>query len=126
MIAEFGVIPLSRAPRGARVIVCGGRDYWDFVRAYAVLDELGPMEIAQGLAQGADKLARAWASARGVPCRGYRAWWNLHGKGAGVIRNRNMLKDFKPDGTVAFPGGRGTAHMVEATLDAGRWVVLAK
>lgn len=39
--------------------------------------------------------------------------WKKHGKAAGPIRNGIMLRDGKPDMVVAFPGGRGTANMVD-------------
>ena len=34
-----------------------------------------------------------------------------------------VLPGFEPDGTVAFPGGRGTADMENVTIDGGAWLV---
>ena len=38
----------------------------------------------------------------------------IRGKAAGPERNRRMLDTFKPDGVIAFPGGRGTADCCRA------------
>ncbi len=36
-----------------------------------------------------------------------------------MIRNQQMLKDHTPDLLVAFPGGSGTANMIERARLAG-------
>jgi hypothetical protein len=117
------ILKLEDAPRSARLIVCGGRDYADRERVFEVLDLLAPVEIAQGEANGADSLAKAWAAKRGVPCARFPALWNVDRKSAGAKRNRRMFAGFEPDGTVAFPGGRGTADMENVTIDGGAWLV---
>ena len=117
------IIPLEDAPKGARLIVCGGREYADRVVIYATLDVLAPSEIAQGEANGADSVAKEWAAKRGVPCARFPALWNIEGKSAGPRRNRRMFSGFEPDGTVSFPGGRGTADMENVTIDGGAWLV---
>ena len=40
-----------------------------------------------------------------------------------MIRNRRMLIEGKPDLVLAFPGGKGTANMVEISRKAGVKVV---
>src|SRR4029079_1495467 len=117
------IISLEDAARDARLIVCGGHDYVDRERVFMVLDELRPREIAHGGARGADTLALEWARARNVPYRTYLALLATEGRAAGPIRNRRMFAGFEPDGTVAFPGGRGTADMENVTIDGGAWLV---
>jgi len=138
------VLKLEAAPKGARLIVCGGRTYGCLLNSYPskearqqdekrverersqlfeVLDTLNPKEIAEGEAFGADSLAREWAEAREIPCARFPALWRLDGRGAGPIRNRRMFSIFEPDGTIAFPGGVGTADMSNVTLDGGAWLV---
>jgi len=106
-----------------RVLVCGGRDYADHERVNEILDkihETTPItELAQGGAAGADRWGKFWAVDRKVRWREYRADWDQHGKAAGAIRNKRMLVEFKPDLVIAFPGGRGTAHMVGIAHAAG-------
>lgn len=141
------ILRLEDAPKGDRLIVCGGRMYgrmkdsypsatWkerDAVRVAAeqkvlfqVLDHLAPKEIAQGDAPGADTLAREWARERGIPCSRYAALWAEEGRAAGPRRNRRMFEGFEPGGTVAFPGGRGTLDMENVTIDGGAYLVRIK
>lgn len=106
-----------------RVLVCGGRDYTDREAVFAALDRLhaerGVDVVIHGDAAGADTQARLWAVARGIAHHPYPAEWEKHGRGAGPIRNQEMLDGGKPDGVVAFPGGRGTADMVRRAEAAG-------
>lgn len=106
-----------------RVIVCGGRDYHDRETVFRALDRLhgerGIDFLIQGAANGADYLAWQWANERGVPCGSYPANWDEHSKRAGPIRNQEMIDEGKPDGIVAFPGGRGTDDMVRRAKSAG-------
>lgn len=102
-----------------RILVCGGRDYDDQRRVFAVLDALAPALVIQGGARGADLHARAWATARGKPCATFDAPWAALGRGAGPIRNGWMLEFGHPDLVVAFPGGKGTADMVSQAQRAG-------
>ncbi len=106
-----------------KLLVCGGRDYLDAELVGIVLDRIHketPITLLiQGGAMGADSLARAWARRMGVENRTFEADWNKHGKGAGPIRNLQMLTEGRPDMVVAFPGGRGTTNMVDQAHLAG-------
>lgn len=55
----------------------------------------------------------------GVKHLPFEADWHTHGRAAGPIRNRRMIEEGKPDLVVAFPGGRGTANMVNQARAAG-------
>lgn len=106
-----------------RVLVCGGRYYDNRTRVFQVLDyyhnERGIKRVIEGGASGADKLAGEWALSREVDCVICPAQWKKHGNAAGPIRNQRMLDKYKPDLVLAFPGGRGTAHMVSIAREAG-------
>lgn len=110
-----------------RVLVCGGRDYRDQARVFAVLDKLhneaGISCIIQGGAKGADRLASMWADRARVDDELYEADWENQGSFAGPARNKRMLEEGRPDLVVAFPGGRGTADMVRKARRAGVEVV---
>lgn len=112
-----------------RVLVCGGRDYLDKEEAFRVLDALdmqrGISCIIHGAARGADTLADNWAFKRSVETEAYPADWTKHGKSAGPIRNQEMLAASAPDVVLAFPGGRGTSHMVSIAKAKGVEVLLA-
>lgn len=109
------------------VIVCGGRDYKDRARVFEVLGEIlgyaghpdcRRLEIIHGGADGADKLADEFADYAGHRTTVFKAEWAKHGKAAGPIRNQQMLDEGKPSLVIAFPGGRGTADMVERARKA--------
>jgi hypothetical protein len=112
---------------GPRILVTGGRDFVDQALLYQTLDCLftsnGVGVVIQGGARGADQLARAWAFDRGVPSLSFPAQWAKYGKAAGPRRNVEMLESAEPDVVVAFPGGRGTSHMVKCAHRAGVKVI---
>lgn len=102
-----------------KVLVTGGRLCDDKAHVWGVLDAIhrakGISEVVHGDARGADALAKQWALAHGVPHRPYPVPdrdWALYGGHAGRKRNHHMLFDSYPDLVVAFPGRRGTNHMI--------------
>ena len=116
-----------------RVLVCGGRDFgYSMAESSFInntLDALllrGAIEepfIITGGAKGVDFIACAWANHRHLENIIYPANWEKYGKKAGYIRNKQMLDEGKPDLVVAFPGGNGTAMMVDIARKAGVKVV---
>jgi YspA, cpYpsA-related SLOG family len=100
-----------------RVLICGGRDFTDRDFLESILDlyhnKFKFKTLIQGGANGADYLARLWATMNEVECLQFDAHWDVHGRGAGSIRNRLMLEDGQPDFVIAFPGHTGTANMIE-------------
>lgn len=111
-----------------RVIVCGGRDFGDIALLEKTLDridrERGPiMHLFHGNARGADTLADYWGKRQPhVRVHPTPANWTKYGKRAGPIRNQNMLGQ-KPNLVIAFPGGSGTADMVNRAKAAGVEVI---
>ncbi len=125
---------------GIRVLVCGSRSWTDEKRilmallyAEYVSDEYIDTVIHGG-AKGADTLAGTAAKKmcgynrpqvevdKNTPeVVVYPANWNLYGKAAGMIRNRQMLTEGKPDLVLAFWDGksRGTANMIAEARKAG-------
>lgn len=110
--------------REFRVIVCGGRDYWQPGDMNRVMGELndsprGPIyAVIHGNARGADSLAGAWAKRNGVREWPVPAEWSKFGNSAGPRRNKQML-GMGASLVVAFPGGRGTKNMVKQARAAG-------
>ena len=106
-----------------RILVCGGPDFRDRDALFAALDRLhaktGIDAIIQGAAQGADQLAAEWGWTNGIAVCSFPADWSEHGRKAGAIRNQQMLDEGKPDGVVAFPGGKETADMIERARSVG-------
>jgi hypothetical protein len=106
-----------------KLLVCGGRDFDNYVHLARVLDALHGVKpvarVIHGGARGVDAMAGRWARARGIPCDVYPAEWDKFGKSAGMRRNADMLRNGQPDMVAAFPGGKGTRNMVELARKAG-------
>lgn len=130
--------------RGLRILVCGGRTYGVPLLRYASTDErkadtprwqgqrarlfaaltavhrrVGIAEIIHGAARGADTLAGLWARSNGVACSAFPVDHVKDGPwpGAGYFRNKRMYRETHPDMVLAFPGGKGTGHMVQIARD---------
>jgi YspA, cpYpsA-related SLOG family len=106
-----------------RVLVCGGRDFMNYMALALALNELHKefafSELLHGDAPGADQFAGKWARSVKLPVHAFPADWELHGRSAGSIRNERMLREGTPALVVAFPGGSGTAHMKRIARAAG-------
>lgn len=107
-----------------RVLVCGDRNWTDRDAIYNFLAFLTPDNVViHGGAHGADTIAEEAALARGAKVEEYRAQWNVLGRGAGPVRNQQMLDEGKPDLVVAFhddlTASKGTFDMVQRAGKAG-------
>jgi hypothetical protein len=114
-----------------RVLVCGGRNFTDrrmFDTAMLNLYRRGYVGligvVIHGAASGADTLAQKWCKRMRVPEIACPADWGTFGRGAGYIRNKEMLIHHKPTLVVAFPGGPGTFNMADIARKAGVPVLL--
>ena len=113
-----------------RVLVCGDRNYADkdyLFRVLFRLNEANPDDeidtIIEGEAKGADTLGREWGEQFGCTVLKFPADWDKYGKGAGHIRNKQMLDEGKPDVIMAFHNdlskSKGTLNMICQANKAG-------
>lgn len=105
-----------------KILVCGDRDYTDQEKIFSILKEYPQdTEIIHGCAKGADSLAALSAQKLNFKIFPFPANWDLYGRAAGPIRNRQMLK-FKPDLVLAFHDdlaqSKGTKNMIKMARDA--------
>lgn len=113
------------------VLVTGDRDWTDRLTMETALSCYRSRIhlLIEGEARGADKMSRRIAEEWGIPFKGYKAKWEIYGKGAGPIRNRQML-DENPnvDLVLAFHPNlnksKGTRDMVNYALKKGKPVEL--
>jgi hypothetical protein len=100
------------------VAVTGGRNYFLTDSDRARLDELRraiPITLLlSGHARGADIGTETWARSVGLPVETFPAQWDLLGKCAGFVRNREMAD--RAQFLIVFPGGNGTRHMVKCCM----------
>src|SRR3990167_3371629 len=115
-----------------RTLICGGRDFTDRDLLFATLDALAPAPtliieggqrtrdpVTREIIGGADYWAMRWAASRHIEFVTCEANWRLHGRAAGAIRNRRMLRDERPERVIAFRGGPGTQGILTINVAAG-------
>lgn len=117
-----------------KILVTGSRDWDDpgtitkvlFTIAYGRGVQYGadeePTLFSGACPQGADYLAESLATVWGWQVHRFPARWDELGKGAGFVRNKEMVA-LKPDICVAFRRGgvssKGTTHCGQAAEAAG-------
>lgn len=101
------------------LIIFGSRDYNNY-QAFEEKMEFYTGHITEGVtvfcgqAKGADTMGEMYAQERGWKIRYFPANWDLHGKAAGPIRNKEMC-DAGATHAIGFWNGvsRGTKNMIE-------------
>ena len=107
-----------------RVLVCGDR-HWQSERSIAArLRKLPPdTTVIHGCARGADRIAGKVAQELGLEVEEYPAMWDVYGRRAGPIRNKQMLVEGKPELVIAFHPdlrkSKGTKNMLHLATVAG-------
>ena len=113
-----------------RILVTGSREWTDAGVIRAVIRHevmrLPTAIVVHGAARGADLMAGAAARALGLTEERYLAQWTTLGRGAGIIRNMEMIAR-GADVCLAFikdnsPGATHCARMAEqARIPVKRW-----
>ena len=77
-----------------------------------------------GGAKGPDLFGAEWAKSRNISIQYFYPDWDKHGKGAGMIRNLQMIA--AGDTLIAFWDGvsKGTKHSIDSALKEGLKTVL--
>jgi len=106
-----------------RVLIYGSRVWGDHVLIRAFVEGLpADTVVITGGAAGADHIAHMAARHRGLATKVYPADWKKHGKGAGPIRNQQMIDEGRPTRAHGFRVGgqsRGTDDMTRRLEAAG-------
>jgi len=111
-------------PPRKRILICGDRNYRDWVRVKEYLDTVPKTAIIiHGGARGADSLAGNFANSLNMKVMKFPANWDEFGRGAGILRNQQMLDEGRPDLVVYFHkdinNSKGTKDMVTRSLGKG-------
>lgn len=118
--------------RDIRVIIAGGRKFNDYDKLKECMNkwkktlrlkEDDKITVVCGCADGADTLGKKYADEIGWESEMFPANWNLLGKVAGILRNKEMAKfaSEKEGYLVAFWNGesRGTKNMIDTAIQHG-------
>lgn len=104
-----------------KLIIAGGRDFSDYDLLKNTLDnfladKVG-VSIITGGAKGADELGERYGRENYLSFVRFLANWDLYGKSAGVIRNKDMAEYASDDDgcLIAFWDGKskGTKNMID-------------
>jgi hypothetical protein len=106
-----------------KVIIAGSRtitEYDDVVTAFQEWPYWECTEIVSGGARGVDRLGERIAKEWNLPVTKFIPGWDEFGKRAGYLRNAEMAK--YADGLIAVWDGqsKGTKHMIDLMLEAGK------
>jgi len=111
-------------PPRKRILICGDREYKDWIQVRDYLDTLSRTTIIiHGGARGADSIAGNLAISLKMKVIKFPAEWDKYGKGAGLIRNQQMLDEGHPDLVIYFhkdiENSKGTRDMLKRATDSG-------
>jgi hypothetical protein len=113
-----------------KVIIAGSRGFNNYPflhrKCSHLIGEHTDITIVSGTARGADQMGERFAKLRGYAVEQFPAYWDIHGKRAGYIRNEAMAKN--ADCLIAFWDGksRGTKHMITLAKKHGLKVRVVK
>ena len=105
---------------GMRIAIVGSRNFnnYDLLKSTLLnkFDVSSIVEIISGGAKGADTLGAKFAKEFSIPLTEFLPDWNLHGKSAGYIRNKDIVNN--SDIVVAFWDGvsKGTKHSIDMAI----------
>lgn len=96
-----------------KLAVIGSRGFNDYELVKRSLNNINITLIISGGAKGADSLAERYASEFSIPTVIYKADWALYGRGAGVIRNTEIIQNAEV--VIAFWDGvsKGTLDSIK-------------
>ena len=104
-----------------KVIIAGSRDISRFRLISDAVKESGfkITEVISGAAREVDKTGEEWAAINKIPVRSFPAQWEIHGKAAGHIRNKDMA--LEADALILVWDGksRGSASMLKIAKKLG-------
>lgn len=102
-----------------KLIIAGSRDFNDYEllskEVYKILPRKrdSSIEIVSGGATGADALGEKYAKEHMLKIKKFPANWNLYGKSAGPIRNKEMSL-YATDAIIFWDGkSKGTLSMIK-------------
>lgn len=102
-----------------KTIIAGSREATSYISLIIAVFEsnISISTIISGGARGADKLGEIYAKRNNIPLEIFEANWDVYGKRAGMIRNRQMAEN--ADALIALWDGKskGTQNMIKTARE---------
>ena len=78
-----------------KLAIIGSRDFTDYDLLSKELEQYKDKitRVISGGAKGADTLGERWAKENNIPIQIFLPDWNKHSKGAGLLRNHDIIKN---------------------------------
>jgi len=107
-----------------RIAIVGSRDYLNLDAVWRFVDSLPTNSVViSGGARGVDRVAAKAARRRGLVVVEYLADWNRYGRGAGMRRNYEIVRDCNVLATFWDGFSRGTSHAIDVARQQGKRVL---
>lgn len=109
-----------------KIAIIGGRDFNNYDMVKETMSQYSPTAIVSGGARGADSLARKYVTDNNIQLIEFLAEWDKYGRGAGFIRNKDIVAN--SDLVIAFWDGnsRGTQHSINLAKKANKELVVVR
>ena len=110
-----------------KVAVIGGRDFSNYELLVKTINDIKGIDlIVSGGALGADSMGAHYANHNNIPTLIFKPDWRKYGKGAGFIRNKDIINN--SDIVVAFWDGKskGTRNSIDTALKLNKDVRIIK
>lgn len=107
-----------------KLMVCGSRTIVDEQWIFSKLDELFALHkdvvVLSGSAVGVDSIGEKWTGIHNVPIEHFLPDWKKYGRGAGIVRNKQMVET--ADFVMIFWDGesKGTKFVIEYCQKLGK------
>lgn len=102
------------------VAIIGSRDFNNYELVVEYMQQLNPTTIVSGGARGADALGKRYALEHAINYVEFKADWKQYGRGAGMVRNKEIIAH--ADYVLAFWDGesKGTKHSISLAEKLGK------
>ena len=114
-----------------QLAIIGSRTFNDYANAKQWIDRIlsehnlpVPTQIVSGGAKGADAIAERYAHEHGIELQVFKADWTKYGRGAGPVRNREIIRHARHFLALWDMQSKGTRHSIETALGQGKPVYI--
>jgi hypothetical protein len=107
-----------------KVAVIGSRGFTDYELVKNTLSKMDISLVVSGSAMGADRLGEQYAEENSIPTKIFLPDWERLGKGAGIIRNTDIINECEI--VVAFwdNKSRGTLDSINKAKKLGKKLII--